>query len=367
MRKQKVTKVVVHGIERWLVHCPKELREMHGQSRYYFARKETAEAKLAQFQRDHDRIAARFHGLSEKDQGRILWLLEKFGGNLDLMESVYMGYFNKIKATKVAIPLKSTIETFIKAKEAANLRPRSIKALTSVLGKLCICLGDNADVTKVTDDQIEKWLSGNAWEPATRKGYLTDVRTFFSWCLGKGFIDKNPAMSIQKPKIDEKRADIHTPEVAALMMNTAMKHDKGLVGYLALCYFGFVRPSEALIFTKNQIKDTVLDLEAGKTKTRATRYVEINPTLKAWLDVKGLKFPVTNFKRRFDALRDLEELKDVKWGHDVLRHSCSSYGLIKFGGQKASNWAGHSEAVLFKHYRERVTADDAEKFWSIRP
>jgi integrase len=57
------------------------------------------------------------------------------------------------------------------------------------------------------------------------------------------------------------------------------------------------------------------------------------------------------------------------WPVNALRHSFASYHLAR--GQNAAQTSlqlGHAEsAILFRHYRELVTAEAAEAFWQIFP
>ena len=49
----------------------------------------------------------------------------------------------------------------------------------------------------------------------------------------------------------------------------------------------------------------------------------------------------------------------------ALRHSFASYHLAYFkDAARTALEAGHSQAVLFRHYRELVTQEDAEAWWS---
>jgi hypothetical protein len=44
-----------------------------------------------------------------------------------------------------------------------------------------------------------------------------------------------------------------------------------------------------------------------------------------------------------------------------------SYAVPVLGVSRTALEAGHSEAVLVRHYRELVTAEDAGRFWGLRP
>jgi hypothetical protein len=58
----------------------------------------------------------------------------------------------------------------------------------------------------------------------------------------------------------------------------------------------------------------------------------------------------------------------VKWKHNALRHSFCSYRLaaIKSAAQ-VSLEAGNSPQMIFKHYRELVTEEDARNWFGIVP
>ena len=76
---------------------------------------------------------------------------------------------------------------------------------------------------------------------------------------------------------------------------------------------------------------------------------------------------VNDRMRKFTAL--LRELPTpVPWPHNATRHSFVSYHLSHFqSAAKTALEAGHSEAMLFGHYRELVTEQDAAEFWSLTP
>ena len=57
-----------------------------------------------------------------------------------------------------------------------------------------------------------------------------------------------------------------------------------------------------------------------------------------------------------------------EWPSNALRHSFGSYHLARFNDAPAlALQMGNSPAMIFKHYREVVRPQEAEKFWNIRP
>jgi hypothetical protein len=58
----------------------------------------------------------------------------------------------------------------------------------------------------------------------------------------------------------------------------------------------------------------------------------------------------------------------IPWPRNVLRHSFISYriAIVKSADQVALE-AGNSPSMIFKHYRELTTEEEAEKWFGILP
>ena len=55
------------------------------------------------------------------------------------------------------------------------------------------------------------------------------------------------------------------------------------------------------------------------------------------------------------------------WPENALRHSFVSYHLAFYNDvARTEIQAGHDRKVLFRHYRELVTAASAEEFWAVQ-
>ncbi len=68
------------------------------------------------------------------------------------------------------------------------------------------------------------------------------------------------------------------------------------------------------------------------------------------------------------TVRAVVKASGVAFPRNVTRHTFCSYHLAQ--GQNAGKTAleaGHSEAMLFAHYRELVTEADATQFWALTP
>jgi hypothetical protein len=72
--------------------------------------------------------------------------------------------------------------------------------------------------------------------------------------------------------------------------------------------------------------------------------------------------------REAAAATKTDTLPVVELKHNALRHSFISYRVAQIQDvPQVALEAGNSPAMIFGHYRELVTADDAKKWFSIQP
>ncbi len=70
----------------------------------------------------------------------------------------------------------------------------------------------------------------------------------------------------------------------------------------------------------------------------------------------------------YGTLRELSATTKVIWKNNALRHSYISYRVAETGDvNRTALEAGNSAAMIFSNYRELVTPQEAEKWFSILP
>ena len=217
----------------------------------------------------------------------------------------------------------------------------------------------------VSSAEIETWLYAQPWKARTRKGALMTLRNIFQWSISRGMMAANPANGVDMPAQESLPPGIHTPEQAKIVLEAARRIDLNVMRCLAVRYFAGLRTSEAVALEETEIKEQFIEVTAAKAKTRRRRLVTIQPNLRAWLDLGGT-LPLRQVNNRLRAVT--LSIPGVPWPHNATRHSFASYHLAKFGNAgKTALEAGHTEQMLFNHYREIVLPEDAEKFFNIRP
>jgi len=120
-----------------------------------------------------------------------------------------------------------------------------------------------------------------------------------------------------------------------------------------------------------------IEITAANAKTASRRIVPILPNLAAWLKdaakSSGKIFAPTRayfheLQRELSKRTETPALPAVPWKHNALRHSFISYRVADTQNvAQVALEAGNSPAMIFGHYRELVTVDDAKKWFSILP
>ena len=284
------------------------------------------------------------------------------------------------------LTLSDAFGQFSKEKESQRLSPKTISALRSNLGRF-IAGREAQKLASVQRADVLEWLQNPEWGPRTFNSYLTSIKTFFLWAVSAEHLPKSPATTISKirerqmPDLDV-APHILTNEQVAQLLAVTLETDKGLVPYVATCVFAGLRPErEAGRLAWPDIDGKEITVRGLHAKDRQRRQVEIHPTLAAWLAIGG-DLPPVNLRRRFEAVREKAglikreavegtrrlQITATGWEQDCLRHTYASNLLPIAGAEKTIAQMGHGDyAMLFRHYRQARTEDQANEFWNLTP
>lgn len=257
------------------------------------------------------------------------------------------------------------LDEFETAKRKAGRSDRYLRQMrTSTRAVLGSRMG--RPLAELATKEIDSALGGLPVAPRTVRTYFTDVRTLLNFAVRRQYLTSNPAAVIDPPTVAAEPPKIHGPQEAKAILDTALKVHPRFCRRLAVRYFAGLRSAEAFRLAEDEIKvaQGVVEVLAAKAKTRRRRLVEIQPNLKAWLAVTE-PGPVG---RTSGLASRIAREAGVEWHRNVTRHSFCSYHLAHFqSAARTALEAGHSEAVLFGHYRELVTREAAAAFFSVVP
>lgn len=267
------------------------------------------------------------------------------------------------------LSVSELVTEFLFAKAKAGRSVRYLQTLHMGLAQFARRHGA-VPVPEISARGVETWLHSRRWSLRTQANRLSEVRTLFAWAVRRGYLPQNPAATVELPDPLPEPIEVHTPEQVRAVLDAAGDMDPTLCRVLAIRYFTGLRSAEALRLAEAdlRIEAGFVEVPAAKAKTRQRRLVPIRPALSAWLEwtgARGGRLPLRDEQRR---LARVVRAAGVVWPHNVTRHSFCSYHLAAFqnAGQAALE-AGHSETMLFAHYRAIVLPEAAERFWAVCP
>jgi integrase len=291
--------------------------------------------------------------------------LKPYGKSLTEATDFFIQY---LEAVNRSCTVEQLIELFIADRQRDGVSLRTAQEFRSRLGQFKRAFAGR-NVATIESIEVDDWLRSLGKAPLTRNNTRRVLHVMFAYALARKFCRENPISQIAKAKVIAEPVEVLTPEETRRLLEKAAPQ---IVPALAIGAFAGLRPAEIsrLDWKEVRLDRGFIEVTAKNAKTATRRLVTIQPNLRAWLEPHVRKSgPVvpTGDRILMEAARRAAGFE--KWPSNALRHSYASYHLAKF--QDAAALAlqmGHSTtAMIFAHYREVVTPDSADAYWTITP
>ncbi len=371
-----------HGRKRWLV----DLRE-NGAGRRYFETESAAKHFVSEMLADQETHGQLAFDLPPNMRRRYLALDHQATEAGTTLEEA-LEWWKKTHRPMTRKVLGEALLDCLSAKRAAGRRERSMRQLGYTLDAFKKSVGlPGMTVADITHAQVEQFLANAEWQIRTRKNRLTDLRTFFSFCLKRGWCLTDPTAAVESITVDEKPPGILTVDQSKRLLDATKKAAPSFLPFIVLGLFCGVRPDEIkqLSWQQVNLETRYVEIPAAIAKrvkggSRQRRLIKLQPNAIAWLKLGG-DLPPVSWQDRWDEARQAagfsvamrtkrgqrKRCDGEPWPKNAMRHSFCSYCLPIFGELKESEWAGHSPAIAIQRYRELVTEEESKKFWAILP
>ena len=351
-KKIRVSKARVRGKEKWKV----DLRQL-GKGRRYFD--EESEAHKFVLQLEDKRSA---WNLSSEEKIDAKLALDILGEKASLLKAArfYAKHFSGI--TEKRIP--EAVEEFLAEKYRENLSVDYFKSLKIRLRKFAKCFKGNFD--DLFGAGLRDWVASLEMGPRTRKNYCDSVRIFLNWAILHRYLSKKwDGWAFLKVRVPTKsRIDIYTPSELRRLINHS---PDSMIPFMVLGAFAGLRTAEIKRLNWAAVGTKYIEVNAEASKVGLRRLVEITPNLRAWLDTyqsfgKIVKVSSGNY------FQSISKKAGVPWKRNALRHSWFSYKLsLVQDPAKVAYEGNNSPQIIFRNYREVVTPEQAEEWFSITP
>ena len=285
--------------------------------------------------------------------------------SLAAMASEYGQHFKKV-VRKVTIP-EIVAEMLLHRKQdgASKVYPGQLKTtLTRFAAKF------PGEILDATSQEIDAWLRSLEVAPGTRNSMLRCIKVFFSYARGRNYLPEERSTAADNVRLVKSASDdvsVFTPDQMKTILHNAPPR---LIPILAFGAFSGIRVAELgrLDWSAVDLDRRIIELRANQAKTASRRVVPITDNLAAWLEPLKRKGKVVAAKQQHRDVAALAATLKIEWPRNVLRHSFISYriAVVQSADQVALE-AGNSPSIIFKHYRELTTPEQADKWFAIMP
>lgn len=308
-------------------------------------------------------------------------------GRGSLLEAAKL-YVSEWRRQQKDVPVIDTLtKRYLDSSKGAGLRPSTIHELQTRLRKFAQSFGQQrADEITATD--IQKWLdgmktdSGASLSANSKKHYRYALSGMFNFAIDRDLLSENPAArKTRSRRGTDTRYDDYTCQILSLnqtrrLLAAARDTVPNMLIPVTLGLFAGLRTAEIrrLSWDNIDMARGIIKITAAIAKKRSVRNVTIPANLLKWLMLEGDRTgpvaPQTEGAWRYhhDKLKTEAALQD--WPHNALRHSFGSYHVEATGDPGKTAWEmGHRDAgdLLFEHYRQLTTKEDAAEYWKITP
>jgi integrase len=280
-------------------------------------------------------------------------------------------FLQHLKASESAL-IGALVDDYLRARQRAQLSARHFHDISSRLSRFRENFGERP-VRTIGAQELEDWLfsSGEALSAQTVSNRRAVLHAFFAWLLRQKKIDYNPITAIAKPKVVRGAPEIWSVDDLERLLKAAPPE---LVPILAIGALAGLRTAELLRLDWSEInlERGLIEVKADKAKSARRRLVKIEPNLARWLAPyarnTGQIWP-RGWRSYHEAAAKLCRDLGLEWPENGLRHSFASYHLAHFKNAPAlALEMGHAgPSMIFNHYREVVSPEQAEAYWGIAP
>jgi integrase len=349
--------------------------------REYFVDERAAKVRAGQLaveRENHGTAALNFPVRDRVMAAECRELLQPFGRTLRDAAEHYVAHL-KAEQIKSQSPLiRDCVAQFLTSRqrdvERGELASRSLVETRYRLNHLIAAAGDRR-IVEFDADAVTTFLDSFRVVACTRNNIRLRLSKFFSFCRSKKWITTNPCAEI-KVKLPRRDVTVLMIDEAERLLRAAeaSRHHAVLVPYVSICLFAGLRPFECrqLDWSSIDFQTNHIFVRAETSKKRESRYVQIEPTLIAWLEPYAKpsgRICGANFRKQWDSLIKAANYGPKNpWPQDGMRHTAASMLLaIKQNRALVAEELGTSVDVLRRHYRQPILKTEATRFWALRP
>lgn len=265
-----------------------------------------------------------------------------------------------------AATVEQVVTELLAARQADGSCERHIRDLRARLTAFAAAF--RCQIQDVSAGDISGSLLAVKGQPRTKNNHRKAISNLFSFARLNGYVAKDCKPLDEVPWAKEPVKDVQifgVDELQKLLPHVPTKFS----AYLLIAAFAGLRRSEIERLDWKDVGPRYIRVRPAGQRTKSTRLVEILPNLQKWLarfrQPEGKVVPVASVGNQISRLA---KKAGVKWRQNALRHSYGSYRLAVIQDvPRLAYEMGNTPRIVFRHYRELVTPEDGQAWFSVMP
>jgi site-specific recombinase XerD len=302
-----------------------------------------------------------------------LELLEPY--SVRLVDAVREWVGHKEREMRVSWTFGEAAKHFIQSRRDKDARPEYLRAISATMALVAKTFGDRM-LDQITTEELEAFLRSRGRikdkvrqpiSPVTWRNYRRDIRMVFRFAIEREHATRDPAKYLPEPQDEQAAIAIFNADGIKTLLNASPCAIKGI---LAIMAFSGLRPFEALRLPPDKINldRGYIEVSGRNAKSRTRRLPTIGPNLARWLERYPVREVYNNYWLLRQPLKKAAQKAGLALSQDVLRHSFGSHHLaLHQSAAKTAHEMGNSERIVYRHYREIVTQQEALAYFDVLP
>ena len=273
--------------------------------------------------------------------------------------------------------LQELVELFIAEKKRIGRSAHYEKLMRYYLNGFITHVGPEVRIGDITREQITNYVyrTNKDASPTTKANILTHISVILNYAIKEDMLGLNPVEKITRPTILFRKPHVITPTAFSKLLHRCVEkqwHER-LVVFVLVGFIGIrVEEASRLSWSHLRLDDGIVEVPAEFAKKARFRNNRIPPNALAWLkrvEDKRRNGPVIGPRWKQDLKSAVQSAK-IDYHQNCIRHSFCSYALASgWPLEKVIAAMGHAgnPSVIFTHYRNVVSEDDAKAWFALSP
>lgn len=273
--------------------------------------------------------------------------------------------------------LSVVMERFLSEKQRTGRSRSYDQAMRYCFNRFLQHVGVDRSIGDITRQEITDYVyeTNRHVGPVVKTNLLTNLSVLFNFAVKEDFVEKNPVEKIDRPTVPFQKPHVLSPSDFEILLRRCYKNQwfDRLTVYVLVGFCGIrVEEASRLRWTEIDLQRQIVEVPATVAKKASFRNNRIPPNAMEWLravEDKRRTGPIigANWK---SLLVSTVRFCPIDYRQNCIRHSFCSYALA--GGWPLADvvaYMGHSgsPSMIFSHYRNVVSEEDAKRWFGIVP